>query len=163
MKSTRAILVVSALVSLPSFADERAPSPTPGAAAAASAAKTEAKEQVVGKAASAPAAGAANMVVTKDPQTGELRPATPAEREKLLGRRPLVSAGHEVVTLPDGSVMVELGEADMSYAVASRRADGSVAQQCVHGDAAAKAALAAPAAPAPATPASAAATAKSDR
>jgi len=50
------------------------------------------------------------MIVTKDPETGELRPATPAEREKLLGRQPLVAPEHKVVTLPDGSKMVELGE-----------------------------------------------------
>ncbi len=80
------------------------------------------------------------MIVTKDAETGELRPATAEERAKLLGRRPLVSVEHKVVTLPDGTSMVELGDADMSYAVASRKAGGSVVRGCVHGDAAAKAA-----------------------
>jgi hypothetical protein len=91
------------------------------------------------------------MIVTKDPDTGELRPATAAEREKLLGRQPLAAPEHKVVTLPDGSVMVELGEADRSYAVATRNADGTLSRTCVHGAAeAAKAAKAAKAAPSPA-------------
>jgi hypothetical protein len=156
MKSTRAILVVSALVSLPAFADGSTPSPAPAATPAAPVAKSGAKKGAAEKAVSKPAAGTANMVVTKDPETGELRPATPAERERLLGRRPLVRAEHEVVTLPDGTSMIELGDADMSYAVASRRAGGTVVQGCVHGDAAAKAAVSAT--PAPAAPAG-----KSDR
>jgi topoisomerase IA-like protein len=96
------------------------------------------------------------MVVTKDPETGELRPATAAEREKLLGRKALAAPEHTVVTLPDGSVMVELGEADMSYAVATRGADGKIVQSCVHGKEAAKAATTEKVAPAAATPAPAA-------
>lgn len=101
------------------------------------------------------AAGAANMVVTRDPETGELRNATAAEREKLLGRRPLATPEHKVVTLPDGSVMVELGEADMSYAVATRNTDGTISKGCVQGAAAAAKAVASPAAvpTAPAPPA----------
>jgi hypothetical protein len=94
------------------------------------------------------------MIVAKDPETGELRPATPAEREKLLGRQPLVAPEHKVVTLPDGSVMVELGEADMSYAVATKNPDGTLSHACVHGDAAAAKAVTAVASPSPA-PASA--------
>ena len=146
MKRTRAILVLSVLVSLPVFADEVPPAPT--ATPAATAKKTAAK-----KAAPKPAAGTANMIVTKDPETGELRPATPAEREKLLGRQPLVAPEHKVVTLPDGSKMVELGEADMSYAVATKNADGTVSQSCVHGAQTAAKAVASPpssAAPPPA-------------
>jgi hypothetical protein len=101
------------------------------------------------------ATGAANMVVTRDPETGELRNATAAEREKLLGRRPLATPEHKVVTLPDGSVMVELGEADMSYAVATRSADGTISQGCVHDTAATAKAVSSPAAvpAAPTTPA----------
>ncbi len=120
MNGTRAILVLSALVSFPAFADEPAPSATPAATRAAPAAKTEAKKAAT-KAAPKPAAGSANMIVTKDAETGELRPATPAEREKLLGRQPLAAPEHKVVTLPDGSVMVELGEADMSPTPSRRR------------------------------------------
>lgn len=137
MKSARAIVVLSALISLPAFADEPAPSPSPAAIPAAPAAKTEAKKAAK-KAAPKSAAASANMVVTKDPETGELRPATAEEREKLLGRRPLAKAQHEVITLPDGTVMVELGDDDMTYAVATRNADGSIAQGCVHGKEAAR-------------------------
>jgi hypothetical protein len=129
----------------------------PRAKAAASSKKPATKTAPAAAAATAKpaAAGAANMVVTRDPETGELRNATAAEREKLLGRRPLATPEHKVVTLPDGSVMVELGEADMSYAVAKRNADGTISQTCVHGDAAAAKAVASPASvpAAPATPA----------
>ena len=93
------------------------------------------------------------MIVTKDPETGALRPATAAEIEKLLGPKPLVAREHLVVTLPDGSKMIELGEADMSYAVATKNADGTVSRGCVHGAEAAANAVASPpssAAPAPA-------------
>jgi hypothetical protein len=143
MSRTRAILVLSVLFSLPVFADEVPPAPT--ATPAAPAKKTSRK------AAPKPAAGSANMIVAKDAETGELRPATPAEREKLLGRQPLVAPEHKVVTLPDGSVMVELGEADMSYAVATKNPDGTLSHTCVHGAAKAVTAVASPSpAPAPA-------------
>jgi hypothetical protein len=163
MKGTRAILVLSALISLPAFADEPAPSPTSAAAHAAPAAKPEAKKAVK-KAAPKPAAGSANlpagsanMIVTKDAETGELRPATAAERQQLLSRQPLAAPQeHRVVTLPDGSVMVELTDADRSYAVATRNPDGTLSQSCVHGAAQAAKAATSPApvstsAPAPAT------------
>lgn len=148
MNSTRVILVFSALLAFPALAVEAPPAPaaTPAAPAPNAEAKKAAK-----KAAPKPAAGSANMVVTKDPETGELRPATAAEREQLLGRRPLVAPERKVVTLPDGSVMVELGEVDMSYAVATRGADGTISQTCVHGAAARRAAPT----PAPATAAAA--------
>ncbi len=144
MKSTRAIFALSALLALPAFAEDPAPSATQPPAKTTNHAAEEA--------ASKPAAGAANMVVTKDPVTGELRPATPAEREKLLGRRPLVSAEHRVVTLPDGSQMVEMTDADMNYAVARKNPDGTITSACVHGDEAA-ALKAAPASKAPRPPA----------
>ena len=60
------------------------------------------------------------MVVTKDPETGELRPATAASARSSSAASRSTAPEHKVVTLPDGSVMVELGEADMSYAVATR-------------------------------------------
>lgn len=157
MNGTRAILVLSALISLPAFADEPAPPPTPAATPAAPAAKKVAKPT----AAKAGAPGGANMIVTKDPETGALRPATAAEIEKLLGPgpRPLVAREHQVVTLPDGSKMIELGEADMSYAVATKNADGTVSRGCVHGAEAAAKAVASP----PSSAAPAQAPAKTDR
>lgn len=116
--------------------------------------KTSAATAASAAPAAPPASGAANMVVTRDPETGEIRNATAAEREKLLGRRPLASPEHKVVTLPDGSVMVELGEADMSYAVARRNPDGTITKTCVHGNAAAAKAAVSPApTSAPAKPA----------
>ena len=126
----------------------------PKAKAAASSKKPATKTAPAAAATTAKpeAAGAANMVVTRDPETGELRNATAAEREKLLGRRPLATPEHKVVTLPDGSVMVELGEADMSYAVATRNPDGTITKACVHGDAEAGKAASNPA-PAPTKPA----------
>jgi hypothetical protein len=145
MTSARAILVFSAVLALPALADD-APAPTPvPAAAQKKAAKTDAKKA----AATASPAGTANMVVTRDPETGESRPATAAERERLLGRRPLVAVEHTVVTLPDGTQMIELGDADMTYAVATKNPDGSVSRRCVHGSAAAAKATTPPA-PAPA-------------
>ena len=114
--------------------------------------KTPAATAAPAAAPAPPSPGASNMVVTRDPETGALRNATAAERETLFGRRPLASPEHKVVTLPDGSVMAELGEADMSYAVATRNPDGTVTQTCVHGDGEAARAASAPA-PAPAKPA----------
>ncbi len=145
MTRTRAILVLSALLAVPAFADEapQVPTATPAASAKKKAAKKSAPKT---------AADASNLVVTKDPETGELRPATAAEREKLLGRQPLIAPEHKEVTLPDGSVMVELGEADRSYAVATKNPDGTLAHTCVHGAAEAGKAVASPApavAPAP--------------
>ena len=82
-----------------------------------------------------PAPGAANMVVTRDPETGELRNATAAERAKLFaGRAPqAATAAPRVVILPDGTEMVELGEDTMNYAIAKKAPDGSIKQSCVHG------------------------------
>ncbi|MDL2717589.1 MAG: hypothetical protein PT977_07530 [Acidobacteriota bacterium] len=97
-------------------------------------------------------AGAANMVVTRDPETGELRNATAAERAKLFaGRAPQAApATPRVVTLPDGTQMIELGEDTMNYAIATKNPDGSIRQGCVHGsDAAAQARTAPKPAPAP--------------
>ena len=80
-------------------------------------------------------AGAANMVVTKDPETGELRNATAEERAKLFaGREPQAAPDDSrVVILPDGTEMVRLGKDTMNYAVATKNPDGSIQQSCVHG------------------------------
>jgi hypothetical protein len=176
MRANRCLPALALLLFLPARADEsavsKAPAPADGkktgeqmsccageekakcprAKAAASSKKPATKTAPAAATAKPGAAGAANMVVTRDPETGELRNATAAEREKLLGRRPLATPEHKVITLPDGSVMVELGEADMSYAVATRSADGTISQTCVHGDAEARKAASTPA-PAPAKPA----------
>jgi hypothetical protein len=90
--------------------------------------------------------GTANMVVTRDPETGELRNATAAERAQLFaGRAPQAArVPARVVVLPDGTEMMELGEESMHYAVATKAADGSVQHTCVHGKEAADEALTAP-------------------
>jgi hypothetical protein len=119
----------------------------PRAKAAASskkpATKTAPAAAAAKPAATAPlASGAGNMVVTRDPETGELRNATAKEREKLLGSRPPQAsvAAPRVVILPDGTEMVELGEENMSYAVVRRNPDGTLTKTCVEGPEAASAA-----------------------
>jgi hypothetical protein len=112
--------------------------------------KTKAKAKTAAAAPAAP--GAANMVVTRDPETGELRNATAEERAKLFANRAPQAApvAPRVVVLPDGTKMVELGEESMNYAVATKAPDGSVKQSCVHGaKAATEARTAGKSAPAP--------------
>ncbi len=161
MRANHCLPALALLLFLPAFADESAVSKAPASAdgkktgeqasccrgeekvmcpkakAAASSKKPAAKTAPAAPAVTAkPAApGAANMVVTRDPETGELRNATAAEREKLLGsRRPQASAvAPRVVVLPDGTKMVELGEENMSYAVGRRNPDGTVTRTCVEG------------------------------
>lgn len=145
MAHTRPILVFSFLLALPGFADDAKTAAAPTAATTpAPAAKTDAAKK-----ADPNAAAGANLVVAKDPVTGKLRPATAAEREQLLGRRPLVSPTPEIVTLPDGTVMIKLGPADANYVVATQNADGTLSYSCVHGADAARAAVAAAPAPSP--------------
>jgi hypothetical protein len=117
----------------------------------ASTAKTVPPSGTQAVAEAAPAPGAANMVVTRDPETGELRNATAEERAKLFVNRAPQAApvAPRVVILPDGTAMMELGEDSMSYAVATKARDGSIKQSCVHGVQAATEARTAPK-PAPA-------------
>lgn len=137
MSRLHPILVFSILFALPAFADD---APAPAATPA-----TPGKKESAAKADPA----ASNMLVTKDAVTGKLRPATPAEREKLLGRRPLVSPEPEIVTLPDGALMMKERPEDANYAVATRNADGTLSFACIHGADTAAAAVAATPAPAP--------------
>ncbi|HVO50391.1 MAG TPA: hypothetical protein VMV60_05310 [Thermoanaerobaculia bacterium] len=136
MSHLRPILVFSFLLALPALADDApAAAPTPAAPA-----KTETAPNVD--------PGAASMLVTKDAVTGKLRPATPVEREKLLGRTPLASPEPQVVSLPSGALMLKERPEDANYAVVTRRADGTLSYSCVHGADAARAAVAsAPTAP----------------
>jgi hypothetical protein len=121
------------------------------AATAAKKPAAQAPDAPAAKAVKPEPVGAANMVVVRDPETGEIRNATAAERERLLGRRPqAAAAAPRVVVLPDGTEMVELGEDSMSYAVARRNPDGTLTQTCVEGPEAAAAARKPKAADAPA-------------
>ncbi len=140
MSRLRRILVFSFLFALPAFADD---APAPAATPAAPAKREDASKADAG------AAAASSMLVTKDAVTGKLRPATPAEREKLLGRRPLVSAEPEIVTLPNGALMLKERPEDANYAVAKRNADGTLSYACVHGADAAAAAVASAPTPTP--------------
>ena len=89
------------------------------------------------------------MVVVRDAQTGQLRAPTAAEARALA---PPSSASMRVqsqqpalVTHPGGSRQVRLGERGLVYSVVTRGADGKLAEQCVHGEAAADKAVKAPA------------------
>jgi hypothetical protein len=142
MTHLRPILVLPFVLALCASADE---TPTPAATPAPAAEK-------VGAAKADPkAAPASNMVVTRDAVTGKLRPATPAEREQLSGRRALASPEPEIVTLPNGAVMLKKRPEDAQYAVATRNSDGTLSHSCVHGADAARAAVEAAPSPAPAT------------
>jgi hypothetical protein len=129
MNGTRAILVLAALVSLPGFAEEPAPSATPAATSAAPAVKTEAKKAAT-KAAPKPAAGSANMIITKDAETGELRPATPAEAARLRGPQPLVYEEPIVEVLPDGTRRVTLDDRHAHWVAVRRNTDGTLTETC---------------------------------
>ena len=118
-----------------------------------SAASAPPKDPVAEKAAAtanpAAAAGAA-LTVARDPVTGALRPLTPEEARQLLGRRPLVVAEPQVVTLADGTKMMRLGPDQASLAVVRKNPDGTLTSACVHGTDEALAFLEAAPGPAPA-------------
>lgn len=147
MPHIRPILALAALLCLPVLADEapaRTGTPAPDTAAKKPARKT--RKQPAAKVATP---GAAHMIVTKDAETGELRPATAAEREQLLGRRPLAAVAPEIVTLPDGTLLLKERPEDANYAVATRNADGTLSYACVHGSAAVPSASAPAPSPSP--------------
>jgi hypothetical protein len=85
------------------------------------------------------AAGQDGMVVVRDPQTGQMRAPTAAEL-KALGPAPMASLhataplASLVVTRPDGSRLLRLGEKGMVYSVATRGADGKLVERCVKGE-----------------------------
>ena len=87
------------------------------------------------------------MVVVRDAQTGQLRAPTAAEMRALA---PPASASMRaqsqpaLVTHPDGTRQVHLGERGLVYSVVTRDADGKLHDQCVQGAAAADKAVHAP-------------------
>jgi hypothetical protein len=106
----------------------------------------------------APCAAAAespqSMVVVRDPVTGELRPATPAESRALKARNPSLAPERGIGPLTvrdDGSRKVHLGERRQAYSVVTRDAEGKLAMQCMNSEAAADAAVRQPAAAATTT------------
>ena len=120
MNPTRLVPALALILLFPARADESASAKTP---APADAKKTAAAPAPAAKPAPA---GAPSMVVTRDPATGTIRPATAEEIRALNALRPQAApAAPEVVILPDGTKMVTLGEEFMSYAVVRRNPDGT--------------------------------------
>jgi hypothetical protein len=97
------------------------------------------------------------MIVTRDRETGRIRAAT-AEEIRTLSAAPKATSIRSteslpVVTLPDGSKVVDLTDRYFSMAVAKKGPDGKVRERCVESDREKSeflsgAALAAPAPPA---------------
>lgn len=82
------------------------------------------------------------MVAVRDAQTGQLRAPTPLEYRALAPAPSSTAAMRApaqpaLVTHPGGSRQVRLGERGLVYSVVKRGADGKLAEQCVHGAAAA--------------------------
>ena len=82
------------------------------------------------------------MAVVRDPQSGQLRPATAAEvramqaasaREQRIAPQQQQPAQPPTVR-PDGVRSAFLGERGMVYSVVKRGPDGKLTRQCVHGD-----------------------------
>ncbi|RYE90257.1 MAG: hypothetical protein EOO78_31865, partial [Oxalobacteraceae bacterium] len=91
----------------------------------------------------------AGMVVVRDAQTGKMRAPTPDELKALRARDPApaaLTAGappqHQALApRRDGTRGVRLSDRTMVYDVVTRGADGKLSSECVHGAAAAEAAL----------------------
>jgi hypothetical protein len=96
------------------------------------------------------AAGQDGMVVARDPQTGQMRAPT-AEELKALAPAPVATLRAQVplsslvVTKPNGSRVLQLGERGQVYSVVHRAPDGKLVEQCVQGEDAATRALTQPA------------------
>ncbi len=116
-------LAVFLLLSLPAHADETAATTPPKEAAKKAPATATAKPA---------AATGSSLTVARDPVTGALRPLTPEEARKLLGRRPQVAAAPQVVTLPDGTKVMTLGPDQASLSVVRENPDGTLTSACVH-------------------------------
>lgn len=95
-----------------------------------------------------PSPAQAGLVVVKDADTGQLRQATAEEIGALSNAASAPAATSatvapaSVVNLPNGMSSIMLGADTMSYSVVTKTADGKLVQDCVTGEAAAKAALA---------------------
>ena len=87
----------------------------------------------------------AGMVVSRDPQTGQTRMATPAEVRALrdqTGSRTLTAPTPAApVRRENGTLHKHLGESTMVYSLVRRNADGKLETECVEGAPAAEAAL----------------------
>jgi hypothetical protein len=90
------------------------------------------------------------MVVSRDPQTGQLRTPTANEMQALTKQQrtlaPAAKAQPKAVSRSDGVRQVYMGESSQVYTVVARDANGKLVKRCVQGESAAKAALDQPAA-----------------
>jgi hypothetical protein len=93
-------------------------------------------------AASAHANGDSQLIVIKDPQTGQLRGAT---AEEMAARAPVASSASVRRPLPTlrsnsrGFDTVRASDDMQNFTVARRNADGTIVMTCVHGKTAAEA------------------------
>jgi hypothetical protein len=90
----------------------------------------------------AQAADGAGMRIVRDPVTGQLRAPTPEEFQAIEAQELKAKAAARATTAPvaptevrraDGSAKLMLDESQMSYAVVTRNADGSLTEHCVTG------------------------------
>lgn len=119
------VLALLAFFSSPAQAGECTPSAPPNDSTVKTPPATATAKKV--------ATGASYMTVARDPATGALRPLTAEEAHQLLGRRSLVTAEPQVVTLPDGTRMMRLGPDQAVLSVARKNPDGTLTSACVHG------------------------------
>jgi hypothetical protein len=97
--------------------------------------------------------GQEGLVVVRDPQTGQLRAPTAAERKALTSgpaaslraQAPVSSLASQVVRNPDGSKKLKLGQRGLVFEVVTRTPEGKLTEQCVQGEEAAGNALKQPA------------------
>jgi hypothetical protein len=124
MRFHRCVPALALVLFLPARADE----------AAAGAPSQDAAAQSAGQADAKPAAPTGfSLTVARDPLTGALRPLTPEEARRLLGRQPRVAAVPQVVTLPDGTKVMTLGPDQAHLSVVRKQKDGTLTSACVHG------------------------------
>ena len=143
MRANRCLSVLALLLFLfPARADESTPSAPPKDPAVKTPPAAATAKKI--------ATGASSLTVARDAVTGALRPLTAEEAHQLLGRRPLVAAEPQVVTLPDGTRTMRLGPDQAVLSVARKNPDGTLTSACVHGTAEAEAFMEATPRPAPA-------------
>ena len=116
-------------------------------AASAAFAQTEAKPQEAGSPAApatAPALRASGSVVFVDPVTRKIRKPSASEigaqrsqSQAAVAKRPATPP--MVIHGPGAAVGILLDDSDMSFMVATRKADGKIALDCVTGEAAERA------------------------
>ena len=142
MKPTRsvslAVVAVSALLLSPSTQACGDGTPDPAKAKETASEKVSKKNapeapstKTVGQ---APAAGTAGRIVTRDPESGELRAATAEEVNRLRASERATLAMPSVSTvLPDGTVRLEPGERGLAFATLEKRPDGTLKPGCAVG------------------------------